>query len=366
MHDCCNASSSNDPWVASMAEPLTGELEAVLKLRRDVDLRHLNTFHVSARARYFTEISGAEQLPALCRWLQQHPMPYMLIGQASNILFRQDYPGLIIEFNLKGIRVEAETAEHVDIAVNGGEIWHDLVCHTLQQQWYGLENLSLIPGTVGAAPVQNIGAYGVELSRFVRYVDAVELASGTSRRFSLEDCEFGYRTSIFKQALRDRYLITCVGLRLSKVPQLVLNYPALREALRGVPENELTPQRVSDTVCAIRRSKLPDPASLGNAGSFFWNPQITPERFAELKRDYPELPGYPDGEQIKVPAAWLIERCGWKGFRDGDVGVHQEHALVLVNHGEATGAALVALSERIQDSVERRFGIRLVPEVRIV
>jgi UDP-N-acetylmuramate dehydrogenase len=337
-----------------------------LRIQQDVELRHLNTFHVAARARHFTEITAAEQLPALCSWLRQHPMPHMLIGQASNILFRQDYPGLIIEFNLKGVRVEAQDEEGVDIAVNGGEIWHDFVRYSLRQEWYGLENLSLIPGTVGAAPVQNIGAYGVELSRFVRYVDAVELDTGLPRRFSAADCEFGYRASIFKQALRDRYLISCVGMRLSRKPAPVLDYPALRQALSAVPAAELTPERISDTVCAIRRSKLPDPASLGNAGSFFWNPQVSAARFAELRQDYPEIPGYPEGDHVKIPAAWLIERCGWKGFRDGDVGVHQDHALVLVNHGNATGAALVALSERIQASVAERFGIRLVPEVRIV
>jgi UDP-N-acetylmuramate dehydrogenase len=250
--------------------------------------------------------------------------------------------------------------------VDGGEMWHDCVRYSLKQHWYGLENLSLIPGTLGAAPVQNIGAYGVELSQFVRYVDTVELSSGVARRFSAAECEFGYRSSIFKHALRDRYLITRVGLRLQRQPHLKLDYPALRQALRDVPEHELTPERISDEVCAIRRGKLPDPAKLGNAGSFFWNPQLSPERFSALRQDYPDMPGHPEGEAVKVPAAWLIERCGWKGYREGEVGVHQEHALVLVNHGQATGAALVALSKRIQDSVERRFGIHLVPEVRIV
>ncbi|MDR0780979.1 MAG: UDP-N-acetylmuramate dehydrogenase [Pseudomonadales bacterium] len=344
----------------ALAEPLA------LRIQQNVDLHHLNTFRVAARARYFTQITAPEHVPALCAWLREHPMPHLLIGQASNILFRQDYPGLIIDFSLKGVRVETQSAAQVDVAVNGGEIWHDFVCYCLREHWYGLENLSLIPGTVGAAPVQNIGAYGVELSRFVRYVDAVELSSGSARRFSAADCEFGYRSSIFKHALRDRYLITCVGLRLARQSALVLDYPALQEALREVPPDELTPQLLSDTVCAIRRSKLPDPRQLGNAGSFFWNPQITRARFAELRQDYPEIPGYPEDEYVKIPAAWLIERCGWKGYREGDVGVHQEHALVLVNHGKATGAALVALAERIQASVEQRFGIQLVPEVRIV
>jgi UDP-N-acetylmuramate dehydrogenase len=341
-----------------------------LSFQEGVDLRHLNTFHVSARARFFTEITAADQVPALCRWLAANPMPYMLIGQASNILFRQDYPGLIIEFNLKGIELLEENADSITVAVNGGEIWHDFVRLSLARHWYGLENLSLIPGTVGAAPVQNIGAYGAELSRFVAWVDTVCIATGAPRRFSAADCAFGYRTSVFKQALRDQYLITRVALTLRRTPQLDLSYPALRQALANVPERELTPLRVSDAVCAIRRSKLPDPASLGNAGSFFWNPQLDRPRFDALRADHPDLPGWPEGtgenERIKVPAAWLIERCGWKGYRDGNVGVHQDHALVLVNHGGATGAALVALSERIQQSVQGRFGIRLIPEVRIV
>ncbi|HWK52928.1 MAG TPA: UDP-N-acetylmuramate dehydrogenase, partial [Hyphomicrobiales bacterium] len=280
--------------------------------------------------------------------------------------FRQDYPGLVVEFNLKGIKVEQESDEWVEVAVNGGELWHDFVRGTLAREWYGLENLSLIPGTVGAAPVQNIGAYGVELSRFVTHVDTLHVASGAARRFSREECGFGYRSSVFKTSLRDQYLIVRVGLRLSRKPQLNLSYPALREALAAVPANELTPLRVSDAVCAIRRSKLPDPAALGNAGSFFWNPQLSAAAFSSLKSEYPDLPGWPEGDNVKVPAAWLIERSGWKGYRDGDVGVHRDHALVLVNHGKATGAALVALSERIQQSVWERFGIRLVPEVRIV
>jgi UDP-N-acetylmuramate dehydrogenase len=339
---------------------------AALTVRENVDLRHLNTFHVAAHARFFVELTAHEQVPALCQWLAENTMPFMLIGQASNILFRQDYPGLIIEFNLKGVELVADKGDDVIVAVNGGEIWDEFVHYTLGQGWYGLENLSLIPGTVGAAPVQNIGAYGVDLSRFVEFVDAVEFATGESRRFSAQDCEFGYRSSIFKHALRDRYLITRVGFRLSRRPSLVLDYPALRHALRDVPPEALTPQRVSEAVCAIRRSKLPDPATLGNAGSFFWNPQISRNDYEHLRQRYPDIPGYPEGEQVKVPAAWLIERCGWKGFRDGDVGVHEDHALVLVNHGTASGSALVALSERIQESVKERFGIRLLPEVRIV
>ena len=337
-----------------------------LNLREQVDLHHLNTFHVAAQARYFVEITEAAQLPVLCRWLAAHPMPYMLIGQASNILFRQDYPGLIIELNIKGIRQLDSTGNTVRVAAMGGEIWHDFVLHTLAEGWCGLENLSLIPGTVGAAPVQNIGAYGVELAERVESLSAVIISTGEVQHFSRADCQFGYRTSIFKQALRDQVIISEVVFSLSRQPDLRLGYPALHQAIAAFGSDQRTPKLVSELVCNIRRSKLPDPALIGNAGSFFWNPQVSKAQFAALRNTWPDVPGYPDGDTVKIPAAWLIESAGWKGYREGDDGVHRDHALVLVNHGAATGAELVALSQRIQASVLSKFGIQLWPEVRIV
>lgn len=337
-----------------------------LAVQEHADLRHLNTFHVNAKARYLVSITATSQLQAVLQWQREHAIPFMLIGQGSNILFKADYPGLIIELHSKGIKVIDSTDAYVDVEVQAGEIWHDFVVHSLQQGWYGLENLSLIPGTIGAAPVQNIGAYGVEVKDALLHLDALELATGELRRFSNADCKFSYRQSFFKQDGKDRFIICAVTLRLSRIPQLKLEYPALKMALAAEPVAQLSPQLVSDTVCKIRRSKLPDPGVLGNAGSFFWNPHVSSQRYAELKTQFPQMPGYADNDGIKIPAAWLIEQAGWKGYREGDVGVHKDHALVLVNYGKATGAELVALSEKIQASVLTKFSIQLWPEVRIV
>ncbi len=337
-----------------------------LAIRHDVELRHLNTFHVGARARFLVTITAVDQLRGVLQWQQQQQIPFMLIGQGSNILFKDDYPGLIIELHHRGVAVMNETADYVDVKVQAGEVWHEFVQYSLQQGWCGLENLSLIPGTVGAAPVQNIGAYGVEVKDTLLELEALELATGQLRRFSNADCHFHYRQSYFKQEGKDRFIICSVTFRLARQPKLKLDYPALKVTLAAVTPEQLTPQLVSDTVCAIRRSKLPDPGVLGNAGSFFWNPHIDQQQFATLKQRYPEIPGYADHDGIKIPAAWLIERAGWKGYREGDVGVHKDHALVLVNYGKATGAELVALSEKIQASVLDKFAIQLWPEVRIV
>lgn len=335
-------------------------------VQENVDLHHLNTFHVSATARYLTRVEDTSQLRAALRWCEQRQLPFMLLGQGSNVLFKSDYPGLIIELHLLGIDELQQTDAWVDVRVAAGEQWHGFVVYSLQRQWYGLENLSLIPGTVGAAPVQNIGAYGVEAKDRIIEVEAMDVATGELRRFSNAECEFAYRQSFFKQAGKDRFVICAVTFRLLRTPMLQLDYPALRHALAGIATDAITPQLVSETVCAIRRSKLPDPGQIGNAGSFFWNPRISREQFQVLQKQYPAIPGFVDGDGVKVPAAWLIEQAGWKGYREGDVGVHRQHALVLVNHGNASGAALVALSEKIQASVLARFGIQLWPEVRIV
>ena len=337
-----------------------------LAIQEHADLRHLNTFHVSAKARYLVSITATQQLQAVLQWQRQHAIPFMLIGQGSNILFKADYPGLIIELHSKGIEIIDDTANHVDVEVQAGEIWHDFVTYSLRQQWFGLENLSLIPGTIGAAPVQNIGAYGVEVKDRLLHLDALEIATGQIRRFSNSDCQFGYRQSFFKQEGKDRFIICAVTFRLTRKPELKLDYPALKSALAAVSSDRVSPQLVSDTVCAIRRSKLPDPGVLGNAGSFFWNPHVSKERYGELQLQFPQIPGYADNDGVKIPAAWLIEQAGWKGYREGDVGVHKDHALVLVNYGAATGAQLVALSEKIQASVFARFAVQLWPEVRIV
>lgn len=339
---------------------------AQVPIHENVELRHLNTFHVPARARYHARVNSLEELRAVLAWLRERNLPHLLLGQGSNVLFRHDYEGLVIELHLDGIEVLGESDEYVELRAMAGVVWHELVLYAVERNYVGLENLALIPGTVGAAPVQNIGAYGRELKDLLIWLDAMELATGEMRRFSREECGFAYRSSVFKRELAGRYVICSVALRLARQGQPEISYPALRSELAQLPVEQLTPRVVCDAVCRIRRSKLPDPATLGNAGSFFWNPLVSREQHAKLKARWPDLPGFPDGEMMKIPAAWLIERAGWKGFREGDVGVHRDHALVLVNHGEATGEALLQLARRIQASVQELFGIELQPEVRIV
>lgn len=336
-----------------------------MHIQENVNLQQYNTFHVAAVARYFLVAGKSIDLQEAIAYCSAKQLPFLLIGQGSNILFRHDYPGLVIELGIQGCSLLDEARDSILLKVNCGENWHDFVMLSLKKGWYGLENLALIPGTVGAAPVQNIGAYGVEFSRFCEGVEAIDTTTGELIRFDHDECEFDYRNSVFKREA-GRYIITAVYLRLSKIPSVDISYGALKQALADVPGDSLSPQVVADAVIAIRRSKLPDPAELGNAGSFFRNPVIASTQYEALQLAYPSIPGYPEGDSIKVPAAWLIEQAGWKGFREGDVGVHSEHALVLVNHGSASGEALCALAERIQTSVLETFGISLDPEVRII
>ena len=335
-------------------------------IQENFNLKDFNTFRISAYTKYFSEILSVEDLLEALAFCQQKNLPFMIIGQGSNLLFKQDYSGLIIELNIKGIELVAETKEHFYLKVQCGENWHNFVQHCLQHGYYGLENLSLIPGTVGAAPVQNIGAYGVEISEFLHELEALEISSGKLHKFSKDDCQLSYRNSIFKAELKDRFVIINVTFKLLKSSQPNLGYPALRDALKDIAEEKITPQIISDAVCEIRMSKLPDPVELGNAGSFFWNPVISNDNYLSLQKTYPDIVAYPYEGQHKLAAAWLIDKAGWKGYREGDVGVHKEHALVLVNFGNASGAELYDLSVRIQDSVLKMFGVELQPEVRII
>ncbi len=337
-----------------------------MHIKENFDLKNFNTFHVSAHARFFLQIFSLEQLQEAHAWARTQNLPVLLIGQGSNILLKQDFPGLVMELSIKGISVIATTSEHIDIRVMCGEIWHEVVCWSLDRNYYGLENLSLIPGTVGAAPIQNIGAYGVEIKDTLLELNALEISTGKLVTFSNTQCMFSYRNSIFKNEYRDQYIICSISLRLSLSAQCNINYPALREAFKDVPASSITPALVSAQVCKIRSSKLPDHATLGNAGSFFWNPLIGLQQFNELRQQFPDIVGYHDGDQVKLAAAWLIEQAGWKGYREGDVGVHTNHALVLVNYGGASGADLVALSKKIQATVLVKFGVQLWPEVRII
>ncbi len=337
-----------------------------MEILENFNLKHFNTFHVSAHGRYFVNATNLTCLRDALAFANKKEIPFMLIGQGSNLLFKEDYPGLIIEINVRGRKLIREDEETYFVKARCGENWHAFVQWCLDNNFYGLENLSLIPGTIGAAPVQNIGAYGVELCDVMVSLDALEIASGELKTFTNAECDFSYRNSVFKQGVKDQYVIYSVTFALSKKPVINIKYAALAKALAGMSPDAITPELVSKTVSDIRRSKLPNPQRLGNAGSFFWNPEITLENYTLLQEEHPGIVGYPTADKVKLAAAWLIEQAGWKGYREGDVGVHEDHALVLVNYGQATGAELVDLSRRIQASVKEKYGIELMPEVRII
>lgn len=335
-------------------------------LRSSVSLRPYHTFGLDVSTQWLFELRDETQALEFLADNRHNPMPRLILGGGSNVLFRGDFPGLVLLNRIEGIELMEETADSVLIRVGAGENWHQLVLHCLEQGWYGIENLSLIPGTVGAAPIQNIGAYGVELESVFDHLEAMHLDTLHIRRFSHGTCQFGYRDSLFKRTGKGKYLITRVALRLSKVPRPNLSYGALQQVLGDDPQ-AVTPQQVSEAVIAIRQSKLPDPRDIGNAGSFFKNPEISTKQLAQIQADYPDVPFYPISDStVKVPAGWLIQTCGWKGWRQDDYGVHARQALVLVNYGQASGEELYQLSERILASVAAKFGIDLEREVQII
>lgn len=339
----------------------------MITLRENASLRHLNTFGFEVKARYFTEVHNLDDLTELIR----HPAfskRRLILGGGSNILFTRDFDGLVIRVRLAGKQVVDQSDESVTLRVSAGEVWHDTVMHCVNQNWGGIENLSLIPGTVGAAPIQNIGAYGVELEQVIQGVDGVDLDNSSHRSLTREECRFGYRESVFKHALKEKFFISSITLRLTrKNHRLDTQYGAIRERLEQRKIVTPTLRDISDAVIAIRQSKLPDPSVIGNAGSFFKNPVIDEDMAEMLKRSFPKIPTYPaDNQQIKIPAGWLIEQCGWKGKKFGGVGVHEHQALVLVNYGDGTGEEIVNLSRQIQESVKEKFGVTLMTEVNII
>ena len=332
-----------------------------MKLTPHASLLTFNTLALDAHCLWLAEVEQVDDLRQLVANPELSSQPRLVLGGGSNVLFCNDFAGLVVLNRLKGIQLQDE-GEHWLLHVAAGEGWHQLVCHALQQGWYGLENLALIPGTVGAAPVQNIGAYVVELASVCAYVEAFNWQSGQLERINAVDCHFGYRDSIFKHACQNSHFITAVGLRLPKAWTPVLGYGPLA-ALGDAP----TAQAIFDTVCATRSAKLPDPAVLGNAGSFFKNPVVTTALADTLKQQYPHMPCYPAGEGgAKLAAGWLIDQCGLKGFAIGRAAVHQEQALVLVNLGGASAMELIALAAHVRDSVEQKFGVVLEHEVRFM
>ncbi len=333
---------------------------------RHEPLQHRNTLGLKSSASAYVSVASDEALVEALEWASVHDFPVITLGQGSNVVLAGDVEALVVHQVLRGIEVIESDSENVVIKVAAGENWHALVQWCLQQGYYGLENLALIPGTVGAAPIQNIGAYGIEIGPFIRRVHTIGIKDRQRVRLDGSACEFAYRDSIFKRALRDKVVITAVELTLCKKPHLQLSYPALRNYLDIHCAGELTPQAVFDAVVAIRRSRLPDPADTPNAGSFFKNPLITQQQLLELVGRAPNIPQYPQADgQVKLPAAWLIDQCGWKGKRLGGFGVHPQHALVLVNYGGDKGSELLALAGEIRRSVLDAYGIDLEIEPRV-
>lgn len=338
-------------------------------LTENVSLRSLHTFHIEVSARYFASFSDPAALQQL---LMQHSSritekQLLILGGGSNILLTKNYDGLVLKNDIHGIEKIKEDAEHVYLKVGAGENWHRFVLYCIAQGLAGVENLSLIPGSVGASPMQNIGAYGVEVKEVFHSLEAMHLQDHSIQTFSLHDCEFGYRESIFKRRYKNEFVILNVTFRLNKTPRFNTSYGAIEQELSKMGVKELSIKAISQAVINIRSSKLPDPEVLGNAGSFFKNPTVSAAFFHGLRSRYPSIVGYKVGDDaVKLAAGWLIEQCGWKGIRKGDAGCHASQALVLVNYGEATGQEIYDLSEEILRSVQDKFGVLLEREVNII
>jgi len=333
-----------------------------LQIQSDVSLKPFNTFGVDVRARLFAEAHSDADVREALAYAAEHKVELLVIGGGSNLLLTGDIDALVLRMASRGIRLTHEDCGAAIVEAEAGEPWHPFVQEMLARGLSGLENLSLIPGTVGAAPMQNIGAYGVEIKDVFHSLIALDRQSGELREFSLDDCAFGYRDSIFKHET-GRWLILRVRFRLSFAAQLHLDYGPVRQRLQEQGITEPTPIHVSRAICAIRSEKLPDPAVLGNAGSFFKNPLVPAELAARIRESHPGLVAYPQADgQVKLAAGWLIEQAGWKGFREGDAGVHALQSLVLVNYGAASGQDLLSLAQRIQADILERFGVSLEME----
>ncbi len=338
----------------------------MVRFEKNFSLQKYNTFGLDVKAAHYFEFTEEEDLPRfLCYFDSWQKMPRLFLGGGSNLLFRNNFEGLVLQSSIPGIRLLREDRNHAWLEAGSGENWDGFVSYCVNCGYGGIENLSLIPGNVGAVPVQNIGAYGVEVRDFIDSVKGFDLTTFQFREIEAVDCQFGYRNSIFKNELKNRFLITSVIFRLDKFPEFKLDYGDLRTETERLGGPRL--DHLRQAVIAIRRRKLPDPEVLGNAGSFFKNPVIPDARAAALKSVFPALPVYPAGDGLtKLAAGWLIEQCGWKGYREEDAGVHDRQALVLVNYGQATGEQIFLLAQKIIHSVRERFSIELEPEVLVL
>jgi UDP-N-acetylmuramate dehydrogenase len=337
-------------------------------IEENVDLLPYNTFGISANARYFTIVKSVEQAKEIFAADIFKQNRTLILGGGSNLLLTGDFQGVVIKNEIKGIKVTDETEDRILLHVGAGENWHELVLYCVRHDYGGIENLSLIPGTSGAAPMQNIGAYGVEIKEVIHKVEAIEFETGIIRTFSNEECKFGYRESIFKQELKGKYFISSITLTLTKKNhKFNISYGAITDTLKQHKVEKVNIRAISEAVIDIRQKKLPDPKMVGNAGSFFKNPSVQPEVFEALKKSYSTIPSF-QGENnlIKIPAAWLIEQTGWKGKTIENIGVHKLQALVLVNYGGGDGKKIWELAMQIQSSVKEKFNIVLQPEVNVI
>lgn len=337
-----------------------------MQILENISLRSRHTFGTEVSARYFSSFKNEEELRTLLDFAG-NSMPAMVLGGGSNVLFTDDFNGLVMRNEVPGIQLIKEDEDHYYVRVGAGENWHLFVLHCLDHHYYGVENLALIPGQVGASPMQNIGAYGVELKDVFHSLEAVHRKSLDGVSLDKNDCAFGYRDSIFKNKCKDLFVITHVTFKLHKSPVYNISYGAITSELDKMHVTEVNAAKIAEAVMCIRRSKLPDPAVIGNAGSFFKNPEIGAEQYASLLKGHPGLVAYPGSAgRMKLAAGWLIEQCGWKGYRKGDAGCHAAQALVLVNYGNATGTEIAELAQMIQKDVLDKFGVQLQTEVNII
>ncbi len=337
-----------------------------MEILSNYDLTKLNTFGISARAKFFVQLDKESELPELFASPEFKNNEKLFLGGGSNVLFTKDFDGIVVLNKLKGIEIPEENSKSIVIKSMSGEIWHNLVLFSIERGYWGLENLSSIPGTVGAAPMQNIGAYGAEIKNALENIEAYRIFDGVKKIFKKEECQFGYRDSIFKNKLKGEYFISAVTLKLSKIEKKNISYKSLANYFVKHKIKISHPKDVSDAVIFTRKSIFPDPKIIGNAGSFFQNVFVGKEKIQEMLAIYPQMPYFEEDKVTKIPAGWLIEQCGWKGKRVGNAGVHEKHSLVLVNYGGATGEEIKNLAEQIIASVFSKFGLTLVPEVNLI
>lgn len=335
-------------------------------IESNVPLRKFNTFGIDISAKLFSQVENEDHVRNIIQSNQFLNNSSLILGGGSNILFTKNYNGIVLRNHIQGIEVIEDNPESVLVRVGGGIVWHQFVLYCIEKGWYGLENLSLIPGNVGASPMQNIGAYGVEIKEVFHELEAVHLKTGEIHYFNNSDCQFGYRESVFKNKLKGKYLISRVIYKLSKKAEFTVSYGAIEKQLEDMGVEDLSAKSVSDAVIAIRQSKLPDPAKIGNSGSFFKNPIVSHKIYNSVKVNFPDLVAYKVGDtSMKLAAGWLIEQAGWKGKTFGNYGVHKNQALVLVNYGGALGKEIYDLSTEVIDSIKEKFGVILEREVNI-